>query len=245
MQPSNKYLPRALVTGATGDIGEAICLKLADHYHIIVHTAHQPQKANILVEQIITRGGSAEYFQCDLSDANATATAIQTLLAEAPIQILVNNAGIHEDIPFAGMEYSQWQKVIDLNLNTFYHVTQPLLLPMMATRWGRIISLSSIAALAGNRGQVNYAAAKAALHGASKSLALEVASRGITVNVVAPGIIATTMTAEKFPAEMIKRTIPMQRAGTSKEIAAVVNFLASEDASYLSGQIISVNGAML
>lgn len=245
MSTANTPLPRALVTGATGDIGKAICCKLATHYHIIVHTAHQLQKATSLVEEITAMGGSAEYFQCDLSDANTTATAMQTLLAHAPIQVLINNAGIHEDVPFAGMEYSQWQKVIEVNLNAFYHVTQPLLLPMMATRWGRIISLSSVAALAGNRGQVNYAAAKAALHGASKSLALEVASRGITVNVVAPGIITTAMTAEKFSPETIKRTIPMQRAGTPEEIAAVVAFLASKEASYLSGQIISVNGAML
>jgi 3-oxoacyl-[acyl-carrier protein] reductase len=134
--------------------------------------------------------------------------------------------------------------VIDVSLNGFFNVTQPLLLPMMATRWGRIINITSVAALTGNRGQANYAAAKAGLHGATKSLAIELASRGITVNAVAPGIIATAMTAGLFDKEAMARLVPMKRAGTPAEVAALVAFLASEQAGYISGQVISINGAM-
>jgi 3-oxoacyl-[acyl-carrier protein] reductase len=166
------------------------------------------------------------------------------VLEEGPIQILVNNAGIHADAPLAGMSREQWRSVIDVTLNGFYNVTQPLLLPMMSTRWGRIISLSSIAAITGNRGQANYAAAKAALHGASKSLAHELASRGVTVNVVAPGIIESPMTEQSFPAERIKQLVPMQRAGRPDEVAELVGFLSSEGAAYISAQVISINGAM-
>lgn len=144
----------------------------------------------------------------------------------------------------AGMEPEQWQRVIDVSLNGFFNVTQPLLLPMMSTRWGRIISLSSVAGIMGNRGQTNYAAAKAGLHGASKSLAIELASRGITVNVVAPGVIESPMLGEHFTPEVIDRLVPMKRAGKPEEVADLVSFLASDSAAYISGQIISINGAM-
>jgi len=142
------------------------------------------------------------------------------------------------------MKREQWTRVIDVSLNGFFNVTQPLLLPMMATRWGRIVSISSVAALMGNRGQANYAAAKAGLHGATKSLAIELASRGITVNAVAPGIIAGGMTDGLFDQEAIARLVPMKRVGTPAEVAALVAFLASEQAGYISGQVISINGAM-
>jgi len=196
------------------------------------------------VAEISAAGGSAEAVQFDVANAEATSEAIEKLLAAGPIQVLVNNAGIHDDAPLAGMAPVQWRRVIDVSLNGFYHVTQPLLLPMIRTRWGRIVSLSSIAGIMGNRGQANYAAAKAGLHGASKSLAIEVASRGITVNVVAPGIIETPMSAQAFPAEEIARLVPMQRAGTPEEVAALVSFVVSREAGYVTGQVISINGGM-
>ena len=171
--------------------------------------------------------------------------ALAALLAEGTIQIVVNNAGIHDDAVFPGMQPAQWQRVVDVSLNGFFRVTQPLTLPMLRTRWGRIVNLSSVAAVAGNRGQVNYAAAKAALHGATKALALELASRGVTVNVVAPGIIDSPMADAAFDAETIKRLVPMQRAGRPEEVAALVGFLCSPEAAYISGQIIGINGGMI
>ena len=157
---------------------------------------------------------------------------------------MVNNAGIYDDATMAGMSSEQWDRVIQTTLNGFFNVTHPLLLPMIRSRWGRIISISSITGVAGNRGQTNYAAAKSGLHGASKSLSKEVASRGITVNVVAPGIIQSPSTDEHFPDTDVKNLIPMKRRGTPQEVADVVVFLASEKASYVSGQILNVNGGM-
>jgi 3-oxoacyl-[acyl-carrier protein] reductase len=145
----------------------------------------------------------------------------------------------------AGMTLDQWNSVIDVSLNGFFHVTQPLLLPMIRSRWGRIVTITSVSGLIGNRGQVNYAAAKAGLHGATKALALELSSRGITVNAVAPGIVATPATDVLFDAQTIARLVPMKRAGAPAEVASMVAYLASDAASYLSGQIISVNGAMV
>lgn len=180
-----------------------------------------------------------------MTDRAATAAALETLLAAGAIQILVNNAGIHADAVFPGMSGEQWDSVIAVSLNGFYNVTQPLTMPMIRTRWGRIVNISSVAGLTGNRGQVNYSAAKGALHAASKSLALELASRGITVNAVAPGIIATDMIEGAFDAETIKQLVPMKRAGQPEEVADLVAFLASDSAAYISGQVISINGGMI
>ncbi|MDH5396470.1 MAG: 3-oxoacyl-ACP reductase FabG, partial [Gammaproteobacteria bacterium] len=192
-------MKRALVTGGSGDIGQAICLELAKaNLHIIVHANQNITNASLVVEKIIAAGGSAEAISFNVCDQAATQHALETLLQSGPVQVLVNNAGIHQDAIMAGMKTEQWQDVIDVNLNGFFNVTQPLLLPMMQTRWGRIINMSSIAGVMGNRGQANYAAAKAGIIGATKSLALEVASRGITVNAVAPGIIAGSMTEAVF-----------------------------------------------
>jgi 3-oxoacyl-[acyl-carrier protein] reductase len=237
---------RALVTGGSGGIGSAICRQLsADGFHVIVHANRSLEAAQSLIAEIKTAGGSAQAVTFDVTNEAATATALEELLADGPIQVLVNNAGIHDDAIFPGMQLRQWQTVIDVSLNGFFHVTQPLMMPMIRTRWGRIINITSVAAVAGNRGQVNYSAAKGALHSATKSLALEVASRGITVNAVAPGIIATVMSQDTFDGPTIAKLVPMKRAGRPEEVADLVSFLASDRAAYISGQIISINGAMI
>jgi 3-oxoacyl-[acyl-carrier protein] reductase len=239
-------MKRALVTGGSGGIGAAICRRLAsDGYHVIVHANRNGEKAIALVLEIIAADGSAEAAVFDVTERAATSAALERLLEPGPIQILVNNAGIHADAVFPGMSAEQWHSVLDVSLNGFFNVTQPLTMPMIRTRWGRIINISSVAGITGNRGQVNYSAAKGALHAATKSLALELASRGITVNAVAPGIIATEMIAGSFDADTIKNLVPMKRAGQPEEVADLVGFLASDRAAYISGQIISINGAMI
>jgi len=235
----------ALVTGGSGAIGAAICARLAaDGLHVTVHAHSRLAEAKRVAAGIRDRGGSADAVAFDVTDAERTAAAVKELLAAGPVQVLVNNAGIHDDAVLPGMKREQWTRVIDVSLHGFFNVTQSLLLPMMATRWGRIVSLSSVAALMGNRGQANYAAAKAGLHGATKSLAIELASRGVTVNAVAPGIIDSGMTSGLFDKEAIARLVPMKRPGRADEVAELVAFLASDKAGYISGQIISINGAM-
>jgi 3-oxoacyl-[acyl-carrier protein] reductase len=239
-------MKRALVTGGSGAIGAAICRRLAaDGHYVIVHANRNRVRAEAVVAEIVADGGSAEAVVFDVTECPATSAVLEALLDAGPIQILVNNAGIHDDAVFPGMSAEQWRRVVDVSLNGFFNVTQPLTLPMLRTRWGRIVNISSVAAIAGNRGQVNYSAAKGALHSASKSLALELATRGVTVNAVAPGIITTEMSEGAFDAEAIKRLVPMQRAGTPEEVADLVAFLASEQAAYISGQVISINGAMI
>lgn len=236
---------RALVTGASGDLGSAIARRLAAQgAHVIVHANRGIERAHAVVEAIREGGGSAEAVAFDVADADASAAAVAALLDAGPVQIVVNNAGIHDDAPMAGMTRAQWTRVIDVSLHGFFNVTQPLLLPMARTRWGRIVSISSVAGVTGNRGQANYAAAKAALHGASKSLAREMASRGITVNVVAPGVIEGSMAKDAFPPDTIRQIVPAARAGRLEEVAAVVAFLCGDEAGYVNGQVIGVNGGM-
>jgi 3-oxoacyl-[acyl-carrier protein] reductase len=238
-------MKRALVTGGSGDIGAAICRALAaEGLHVFVHGHRRMERARAVVDSIAAKGGSAEVVAFDVTDYAQTTAALNGLLEAGPIQVLVNNAGLHDDAPLAGMTAEQWHRVIDVSLHGFFHVTQPLLLPMIRTRWGRIISVTSISGLIGNRGQVNYAAAKAAVHGATKALALELASRGITVNAVAPGLMSTPDTLALFNQESIARLVPMKRAGEPSEVASLVAYLASDAASFISGQIISANGAM-
>jgi len=241
----NQPSKRAIVTGGSGDLGGAISRRLAaDGLHVIVHANGNLARAAAVVADIQDAGGSAEAVAFDVADGDVARVAIDSLLAAGPIQVVVNNAGIHDDGPMAGMSQAQWKRVIDVSLHGFFHVTQPLLLPMARTRWGRIVSISSVAGVLGNRGQTNYAAAKAALHGASKSLAREMAARNITVNVVAPGVIAGSMADDTFPAEMIKQIVPAGRAGKPEEVAALVAFLCGADAGYINGQVIGINGGM-
>ncbi|WP_377805291.1 3-oxoacyl-ACP reductase FabG [Azospirillum sp. A29] len=239
-------MKRALVTGGSGALGAAICKALAaGGNHVLVHANGSIARAEALAAEIATSGGSAEAVAFDVTNAEATAEALERVLESGPVQILVNNAGIHDDAVMPAMRREQWGRVIDVSLNGFFNVTQPLLMPMIGMRWGRIVSVSSVAAIAGNRGQTNYAAAKAGLHGATRSLALELAPRGITVNAVAPGIIASPMADAAFDAEMVKRMVPMKRAGRPEEVADLVAFLASDRAAYISGQIVSINGGMI
>ena len=239
-------LRRALVTGGSGDIGGAICRALAAQgCFVTIHANANRERAQALADEIRSAGGHAEAIAFDLVDGAATRAALDELLQAGPIEILVHNAGVHDDAPLAGMREEQWHRVIDVSLHGFFHATQPLLLPMARAKFGRIVCVSSVAAVLGNRGQVNYAAAKSALHGAAKSLAREMASRGITVNVVAPGVIAGRMAAGVFDDEQIKAIVPAGRAGTPEEVAALIGFLCSEAAGYINGQVIGVNGGMV
>jgi len=236
---------RALVTGGSGTIGAAISHELAKQgLHVFVHANRHLQQAMELCNRIRQAGGSAEPIAFDVTNGKDTRDHIETLLENGPIQVIVCNAGIHDDAPMAGMNSEQWTKVIAVSLNGFFNVVQPLLLPMLRTRWGRIITISSISGVLGNRGQTNYAAAKAGLHGAAKSLAKEVASRGVTVNVVAPGLIQHSMTEGAFTRQQIENLVPMKRTGTPEEVASLVGFLASEQANYISGQVIGIDGAI-
>lgn len=235
---------RALVTGGSGDLGGAICKELASAgFSVVVHAGQNISAAEAVVAEITENGGVAEAVRFDVTNADECADALTALVAVQPIQVLVSNAGLHNDAPLAGMSRTQWQQVIDVNLQGFFNVCQPLIMPMARTRWGRVIGVSSIAAR-GNRGQANYAAAKAGLQAAVCSLSLEMASRGITANCIAPGVIESRMTEAVFDKAFIQQHIPVRRLGRVEEVAALVGFLASEKAGYITGQTIAIDGGM-
>ena len=232
---------RALVTGGSGAIGAAICRALArDGVEVIVHANSRIDEARRIAAEI----GSPHAIAFDVADRAATAAALEPLTEGDPIQIVVNNAGIHDDAAFPAMRPEQWDRVLAVSLDGFYNVTRPLVMPMVRTRWGRIISITSVAADLGNRGQVNYAAAKGALSAASRALARELGPRGITVNCVSPGLIDTPMSAGAFEPAAIERMVPLQRMGKPEDVAAAVAFLASDAAGYMTGQVVPVNGGM-
>jgi len=235
----------AIVTGASRGIGRAICVELARcGYQIAVNYASDELGASETLDLVKREGAGGKIIRFDVANFEETLKAIDKITADfQSVEVLVNNAGITADGLFVMMPRADWDSVINTSLNGFYNVTRPVLEKMIRQKRGAIISIASVAALIGNRGQANYSAAKAGLIGASRALASEVARLGIRVNVVAPGLIETGMT-KSAPVENIKRLIPMARLGRPEEIANVVRFLCSEDASYITGQVISVNGGM-
>lgn len=237
--------PVAIVTGGSKGIGRAICVELGrSGYHTIINYLSDAEGARETCSQVEAAGGSGHCVQFDVADEAAVQEALEKLFKTCPaVDVLVNNAGRIADELFVMMTPDKWRSVIDVTLQGFYNVTRPVLEKMVVRKKGAIVSIASVAGIMGNRGQANYAAAKAGLIGASRSVASEVARLGIRVNVVAPGLIKTEM-IQDAPVQKIKNMIPMARLGDAQEVAKVVRFLCSEDASYLTGQVISVNGGM-
>lgn len=244
-----KEKSRALITGASRGIGASIAKELARAGHpVIVQYRSNDDAAHAVKEAIEKEGGRVELARFDVVEAEATGAAIAKLLEAGPIGVLVNNAGVTADAPFPAMTLAQWQTVTRTTLDGFYNVTQPLVMPMVRARRGRIVNIASVSGVIGNRGQVNYSAAKAGLIGATKALAQEMAKRNVTVNAVAPGPVETDMfqgaLAQGTPLDEVLKHIPMRRIGKVEDVAAVVAFLCSDAAGYITGQVIGVNGGM-
>jgi 3-oxoacyl-[acyl-carrier protein] reductase len=234
----------ALVTGGSKGIGRAICVELARcGCRVIVNYRADEAGAAETLSLLQVAGGEGQVARFDVTEPEATDQALGDILAQAPVDILVNNAGINADGLFIMMSRDKWERVIQTTLDGFYNVTKPVVAKMIRQKQGAVVNISSVAGVMGNRGQANYAAAKAGLIGASRSLAAEVARLGIRVNVVAPGLIETEM-IKTAPIENIKQLIPMARIGQPEEVARVVRFLCSADASYVTGQVLVVNGGM-
>lgn len=232
---------KVLVTGSSRGIGKEIALYLAKNgFDIDVHYAHNKVKAEETADEIKALGCNAEILKFDIKNREECTSVLSDKLYYG----IVLNAGIAKDNVFPVLEGDEWDDVIDTNLTGFYNVLKPLVMPMISNRIkGRIITLSSVSGLCGNRGQVNYSASKAGIIGATKALSLELAKRGITVNCIAPGVIETDMIKD-VPLDEVKKLIPMKRLGQAREVASLANYLMSEDASYITGQVISVNGGM-
>ncbi|MBO6143844.1 MAG: 3-oxoacyl-ACP reductase FabG [Prevotella sp.] len=238
----------ALVTGASRGIGKAVALRLASTgIPVIINYLKNAEAAQAVADEIAAAGGQAELLPFDLTDAKAIEQAIDSWEEKHPddyIAILVNNGGIRRDNVMFMMGDDEWQQVLDTTLNGFFHVTRRLLKHMMPRkRGGRIVNMASLSGVKGLPGQANYSAAKAALIGATKALAQEVAPRNITVNAIAPGFIETDMTRD-LPQEELKKLIPAGRFGKPEEVAAVVAFLASDEAAYITGEVININGGL-
>ena len=237
----------ALITGASRGLGKAIALRLAnDGFAVIINYQSNKEAAEDTLRQVQEAGGTGELLPFNVADPQAIETALESWSASHPddyISVLVNNAGIRQDNLMIFMQEEQWNKVLDTTLNGFFYITRRLLKDMMTHRNGRIINMASLSGLKGLPGQTNYSAAKAALIGATKALAQEVAARKVTVNAIAPGFIASDMTKDLDEAEL-KKLIPLGRFGKPEEVAALTSFLASDEAAYITGQVISINGGL-
>lgn len=233
-----------LITGASRGIGKAIAIYLADNgYNLILHCSKNPERLEELKSEILSKGVNCRTLAFDIKNREETQKILNGDIEKNGIYYgIVLNAGIAKDAPFPAMEDDMWDEVLNTNLGGFYNVLRPLIMPLIQNKKGRIVVMSSISGQCGNRGQVNYSASKAGLIGATKALSLELAKRNITVNAIAPGIIDTEMT-EEIPAEIVKQ-VPMKRMGTAKEVASLVNYLLSKDSSYITGQVIAVNGGL-